>query len=273
MNYVTETIEDAGNGVWSEDRLLLSERILGVIDGATPVHKISVDAFATQAEWLADSFAEEFVRQTEAGMDDYGKIARFVMDELSGREELQRMKSCDRPSFTSATVTLREKKLLCQVIGDSCIYVHKKSGEVVRMTDGRVDAFSSKTAEAVERAREEGRDEKEAAERQKLENIRLRNSPGGYWVIAFDGAFEEELKEREFVPEEVDRLLLCTDGLERFFREFALMTPGEFFDRRISLKQALADLRKYEREQSGRPDFPCVKQSDDVAAVLIEFTE
>ena len=271
MKYVAETIEDAGNGRYSEDRLLLSDKIAGVIDGATPVHKLPVGGFSTQAEWMVDSFAQRFSRRVQDGSEDYKKLARLIIDELSGREELREMDSLDRPSFTSATVTIQEKKLLCQVIGDSCIYVHKKSGEVIRITDERVDAFSSKTTEAVERARVLGLDEKQAAEKQKRENSRRRNTPEGYWVIGFDGAFEKEFVEREFVPGEVDRILLCTDGLERLFREFALMTPEEFFERRISLKQALTVLRRCEKEQFGRADFPCVKQSDDVAAVLVKL--
>lgn len=273
MKYGMETIENSGNGIYSEDRLLLSDKILGVIDGATPVRKVPIGGSFTQAEWMVDSFAKKFPCRIEAGQEDYGKIARRIVDELSGREELQRIESSEKPSFTSATVTLHEKNLFCQVIGDSCIYVRKKTGEVIQITDRRVDAFSAKTAEAVKRARAEGLDEKEAAKKQKLENGRMRNTLGGYWVIAFDGAFEKEFEERTFITEEVDRVLLCTDGLERLFREFALRTPEEFFDSWLSLKQALAELRKYESEQFSRPYFPCVKQSDDVAAVLIEFTE
>ena len=40
MDYRIEYLEDSGNGIWNEDRLLVSDDIIGVIDGATPIHKL-----------------------------------------------------------------------------------------------------------------------------------------------------------------------------------------------------------------------------------------
>lgn len=273
MRMVTESVESQGNGRWSEDRLLVSDRIIGVVDGATPICGRRFCGYSTQAEWLVDCFAKGFERRAAQGETDYPDIAGKVLEELADSEALKELEEADRPSFTSATVTLKDGALLCQVLGDSAIYVRCRDGRISRITDDRVDAFSSRTTEAVERARAAGENPEEAAKRQKLENIRRRNTAEGYWVVGFDGDFRKEFVQCEFPVAEVEQILVCTDGFERIFREFALLTPEEFFKRKISLQEGLRMLRVHEEKNHGSADYPCVKKSDDAAAVLLHMEE
>lgn len=271
MDYKIDYIIDSGNDKWNEDRLLLSSNIIGVIDGATPIHKFPYKKYSTVAEWLVDSFVEKFKKKSDKNECDYKKICKEIMVDLS--DDVKKLNLFDKPCFTSATVTISESKLKCEVIGDSYIYIYKKNGKVIKISDDRINFYAQKTVNIANKVKSYNGNVRQAIEYQKIENRRMMNVKSGYWVVAFDGAFENEFIENDFMLNEISKILICTDGFNRIVNEFSILNIYDFFESKISLNESLGMLREYENENYKNHNFPCAKKSDDATAVMILFNQ
>lgn len=271
MEYRIEYLEDSGNGIWNEDRLLMSDNIIGVIDGATPIHKLPYKNYYTIAEWMVDSFVEKFKCYSNKLAHGYKSVCKEIVNELGEDIYINGLQEFDKPCFTSATVSINGMQIECEVIGDCYIYVYLKDGRIVEITDDRVDLYAQKTVKITNEARELNGDVERAIEHQKIENRKMMNVKGGYWVVGFRGEFEKEFVEKNFPLADIKKILICTDGFGRLMKEFALTTINQIFDSNVSLSTLLEMLRDYEEKNYGDEQFPCVKKSDDVAAVMMLF--
>lgn len=271
MDYRIEYLEDSGNGVWNEDRLLVSDNIIGVIDGATPIHKLQYKNYHTIAEWMVNSFVEKFKCYSNKSVHGYKSICREIINELAEDIYIKSLQEFDKPCFTSATVTINGPKIECEVIGDSYIYVYLRDGRIVEITDARVELYAQKTVKIANEARKLNGDVERAIEHQKIENRKMMNAKGGYWVVGFKGPFEKEFVEENFPLADIKKILICTDGFGRIMKEFALTTISQIFESNISLRKLLEMLREYEDKNYGDEQFPCVKKSDDATAVMMSF--
>ena len=271
MKYKTECVTNAGNGKWNEDRLFIKDNLIGVIDGATPIHNFSYNGYSTIAEWMVDSFTKNITTIPQDAYIDYKLICREIIDKLGNESYIKELASYDKPCFTSATVSFARQTLLCQVIGDSYVYVQKKNGDIICHTDSRVDFYAAKTVNSVIHAKIEKGDIPSTIEKQKIENRSWMNVKGGYWVVGFEGNFENEFIEVTYGREEVSNIFICTDGFARLMNEFELIEIADLINRKISLNEAIKLLRYYEERNSDKENFPCVKKSDDATAVMISF--
>lgn len=271
MDYRIEYLEDSGNGIWNEDRLLVSDDIIGVIDGATPIHKLQYKSYHTIAEWMVDSFVEKFKGYSNKLVHGYKSICKEIINELGEDIYIKSLQEFDKPCFTSATVSINGTQIECEVIGDSYIYVYLKDGRIVEITDDRVDLYAQKTVKITNEVREFNGDVERAIEHQKIENRKMMNVKGGYWVVGFKGDFEKEFVEESFPLADIKKILICTDGFGRIMKEFALTTINQIFESNISLSKLLEMLRDYEDKNYGDEQFPCVKKSDDATAVMMSF--
>lgn len=271
MEYKISSIISSGNGIWNEDRLLISEKIIGVIDGATPIHKMKYMEYHTLAEWMVDNFEKKFNDIVIKGENSYKQICRQFIHEMGEDRFIKSLEDYDKPCFTSATVTILDDKIKCEIIGDSFIYIQNKSGKLIQLTDKRVDKYSGRTVEVTNKARCNDLDIETAVEKQKMKNRKMMNVKGGYWVVAFNGYFEDEFIEEYFPINDINRILICTDGFERLQQEFSLISFEQILNDEISLDTATDLLRDYENNNYLKDDYPCVKKSDDSAAILLYF--
>ena len=271
LQYKTECIDSAGNGIWNEDRMLIRNNLIGVIDGATPIHNFRYMGCSTMAEWLVDNFEKEILAIPQEIEIDYKVVSKNIIKQLGKDDFVSNLKSYDKPCFTSATVTFKNDNVLCQVIGDSYIYILKKNGEIIRLTDSRVDLYSTKTVKAVLQAKADNNNVENVIEKQKIENRKRMNVEGGYWVIGFEGEFEKEFVELSYKKNDISKILICTDGFERLMKEFSLIDIKYLFSKKILLNEAMLLLRDYEEENWIKDNYPCVKKSDDATAIMISF--
>lgn len=270
MDYKVDSIISSGNGIWNEDALIYSQNIFGVIDGATPIHNLKYQGYNTLAEWMVKNFVNNF-DELYAQNVDYKSICRNFIECMGKDEYIKGLEDYDKPCFTSATVTFLFDKIKCEVLGDSYIYVKKKNGDLVKITDDRVDFYAGKTVDVTREAKINNFDIEEAIEKQKIENRKMMNVKGGYWVVAFKGEFETEFVEEEFLIDDIDKILICTDGFQRLQEEFSLLDMKQIMDGFVSLNEALNTLRNFENKNFLEKGYPCVKKSDDAAAILISF--
>ena len=97
------------------------------------------------------------------------------------------------------------------------------------------------------------------------------NVNGGYWVIGFEGDFENQFVEITYNECEISKILICTDGFERLMNEFSLIDIAHLFSEEILLNDAISILRGYEEAHYNSNNYPCVKKSDDATAIMISF--
>ena len=271
LQYKTECIESAGNGIWNEDRILIRNNLIGVIDGATPIHNFKYRGYSTMAEWLVDNFEKKILAIPQEKEIDYKIVSKNIIKQLEKDDFVSNLKNYDKPCFTSATLTLKNDNVLCQVIGDSYIYIQKKNGDIIELTDNRVDLYAAKTVKAVLQAKADKDNVANVIEKQKIENRKRMNGEGGYWVIGFEGEFENEFLEMSYKENEISKILICSDGFERLMKEFSLIDVKHLFSRKILLNEAMLLLRHYEEENWIKDNYPCVKKSDDATAIMISF--
>lgn len=270
MEYKVDSIISSGNGIWNEDALLCSHDIVGVIDGVTSIHKMKYQGYNTLTEWMIKNFVHKF-DELYALHADYKSICRNFIDCMKKDAYIKELEEYDKPCFTSATVTFLADKIKCEILGDSYIYIMKKNGDVVKITDDRVDFYASMAVNVKKNAKRNHLNIQEAVEKQNIENRKMMNVEGGYWVVAFKGDFETEFIEREFLIEEIGGILICTDGFQRLQQEFSLMDMKQLMKGNISLQEALNMLRNFENANYLEKEYPCVKKSDDATAILISF--
>ena len=265
---ITDIIKDAGNGEWNEDDIIITPDCIAVIDGATSIKKIEFEGHETYAKWLVQEFKKNFLAEykSECHIPSYVKQC---IDTIIRKYPLPDISFYQKPTFTFSAIQIVGSSLKCFTIGDCSIYIKEKNNsKIVTVYDKRVDKFSHRTLLQLQYAKRNNLDIESHIRETRITNLNYRNKPDGFWVVGYDGNFEDEFIEKEFDIRHADSFLICSDGFNRAFREFALYTPMDFFTHKINFKQALDAIRKYEEANHEAPDFPCVKRSDDVSAVL-----
>ena len=270
MEYKVDSIISSGNGIWNEDALICSHSIFGVIDGVTPVHNLKYQGYNTLTEWMVKNFLHKFDELYILDAD-YKYICKNFIERMGKDKYIAGLEEYDKPCFTSATVTILNDKIKCEVLGDSYIHIKKKNGDLVEITDDRVDLYAGKTVDVIENAKINNSNTEEAIKNQKIENQKMMNVKGGYWVVAFKGNFESEFIVAEFPIKDIDKILICTDGFQRLQKEFSLLDMKQILDGDISLEDALSMLRNFENANFLKKGYPCVKKSDDAAAIMIKL--
>lgn len=244
---------------WGEDRLIESKNIIGVIDGSTPIKKIETEGFNSQAEWLSESL-KQFIES-----NDCNSVPKLCSNFISKTGELNLFNDFSKdnlPCAVIAAVELREKIIL-NVLGDCFIAIKYKNNNIEILTDERIKKYSQRTEEAKRSAIQNNENISKAIEKQMRENKKFMNKSKGYWTVSFHGNFEQEFIQKTVDIQEVDRILLYTDGFDRVFK----MTDynlEDIINEKISLDIAIKELRKNENENiTGE-----VKKHDDAAAIL-----
>lgn len=157
---------------------------------------------------------------------------------------------------------------MCFTIGDCSIYILEKNGTINSIYDKRVDQFSNKTLLKLQYAKKNNLDIESYIRETRLSNASYRNKSNGFWVVGYDGSFEKEFIQGEYEIKNIQSVLICSDGFNRCFKEFSLLSPKFFFREQPDLRLILQDIRKYEKLNNEAYDFPCVKKSDDATAVF-----
>lgn len=269
LEYVINYMESSGNGVWCEDKCLLTNLCVGVLDGATPIDRYPVLQYPTQAAWFTDAFAKKLYRMEDTGNTSMRQRCKAITKELQSELDVW-MEPYNRPCATAVLLSKEGAEISLLTIGDCHAYVLHQSGEIQHISDDRAAEYSGQTLIAANQAQGDPQRFAQSVRDQKIENRKQLNREGGFYAVALDEAYEQGFMENRFQEEDISQILLCSDGFARMFLEYALITPRAFFDSGISLPAAMAQLRAYE-EDNAADHSRCVKRADDAAAVLLHF--
>ncbi|WP_455587005.1 protein phosphatase 2C domain-containing protein [Bacteroides sp.] len=268
---IVDKIKDAGNGKWNEDELIIMSDCVAVIDGSTSIKNTKFKEYDTYAEWFVQEFKKIFLLRYKAECNITSFVKQCV-DTIQYKTPLFDIPFYEKPTFTLSVIQIVKKSLICYTIGDCSIYVFKKNGNTEYIYDKRVDQFSNKTLLKQQYAKKNNLDVDSYIRDTRIDNLHHRNKTNGFWVIGYDGNYENEFVKREFDIQEIESLLICSDGFNRAFKEFSLINPINIFKDKISLMQVLTAIREYEELNHAAYDFPCVKKSDDATAALLSLS-
>jgi len=254
-----ETILDFSHGSWGEDRIFAGEKLCFVIDGATPISGAPFGAYHTGAEWMA----EELSRYLAEHDGEIPALCKQFTEQTQCllQEEFRDVHSM--PCAVLSAVRWEKAHIQGYVLGDCAVYVLHNSGEIACYADRRTATFYKKTLQAKANAAKAGMDVEEAVRDQRKKNKAAMNQPGGYWTVSYIGDFEREFCTFRIPAEEIQGILLCSDGFDRIF-ERNLFTPEDILRGKISLNAALSKLRAAEKVSSAD-----VKVHDDASAILL----
>ena len=267
MLTVVDSVVDPGGRDYTEDLLFTRGYICFVADGASPVADCPFGGHPSIARWLVRSFGECFGRRYDPS-EPFPRQVGACMERIAAACPLEDVDASLRPSFTISSVRLAGDTLSLDTIGDSAVYLLLRDGRIVRFYDDRVVPFAARTLVAAKAVRS-GRADAAQIVRQRCENMSRRNRPGGYWVVGYEAGYEAEFLSARYAAEEVDRILLCSDGFDRLFVDFALAAPREVLAGQLPLGEAISRLRDYERRHGDEAEYPCVKRHDDATALLL----
>ncbi|MFC1441048.1 protein phosphatase 2C domain-containing protein [Streptacidiphilus sp. N1-10] len=195
---ISHTSEASPDAAANEDFVIASERFAVVLDGATDsglpngcVHGVA---------WLAQRLGTQLaaVLVTEPESDLRGVLRRAILDTRALHADCD-LSNPNSPSATVAIVRERGGMLDCLVLADAAVLVERRDGEVVELTDDRVDHLPAYDRESVSR---------------------LRNTEGGFWVAGAEPAAAEQALTMSLPLAGISRFLLVSDGVSRLVERF-----------------------------------------------------
>lgn len=261
---ILDRVLDFPNAIWGEDRIFIGKNSLGVIDGSSPISKVPISPYHSQAEWLVDNLSEGLPICKDLTLPEACKLITSNLKSSSGY--LSNLDSALSPCCTFAGLQLIGDTLTSYVLGDCTIILEYLDGRIEILSDNRIRYYSNLTRERKLSARKLGLDESECVAAQMRENRKQMNKDGGFWTVALEGDYETNFLVRTFDIRYLKRCLLFSDGFERLF-EHNLVKVNDILNQKISLRGALAKLRDFENKCVSSE----VKRHDDVSALLVSF--
>lgn len=264
---IVDKILDFPNGSWGEDCFILGEnsRFIGVLDGSSPITKIPVEGYHSQAEWFVQHLSNKLVE--DRTFRNFADVCQNSVDELwsESSEILSNMSSENLPCSMLSVVELEDEFVNFYVLGDCGLAFACLDGFSEVITDTRVNYYSDKTKQVRLDVIAKGGNPLVAVQKQMTENRACMNVEGGFWTASFKGCFEPEMITSSVAVSQLDCCLLYSDGFARGF-EAGLYSYDSILTQSISLESALKTLRDWESTSSLE-----VKRHDDVSAILVKF--
>jgi hypothetical protein len=232
-----------------------------VIDGATPMWKVSWTDHADDTQWLVQNLSHHFANYIDDPANTIaGAIKLALGDFVPDKFYDQPIARHKHPMFTIAVIRhlpeqLPEYYILC----DSEILLHQSDGKVKNLTDPGFERIVSQHKRAKYKNSQDYRSHTKTI-------IARNNSATGYWVGSPDGKGIDHGLTGTVDSGGIETIILTTDGLTRLIHEYDMMVPAQMFDH--SFKRLLSKLRKYENDMKGH----IFKNSDDVFAYRLDLS-
>ncbi|QFZ21341.1 protein phosphatase 2C domain-containing protein [Saccharothrix syringae] len=264
--------EQAGVGVTgatrpSEDHVVVLDHAVVVLDGAT-----NLTPGARSGGWYAGVLADELARRLGAAPGaDLADVLAGAIRAVAAAEGLVPGAS---PSSTVAVARWTDERVDALVLADS---------PVVAFGPGGVRVLADDHLRRLPRSRHTYRDRLrtgggygdahlEALRAGMTRTSRYRNTPGGFWVAEADPGAARHASRASWARDEVDALLLATDGVSCGVDDYGLFDWPQALDlaRREGPAAVLAAVRQAEADDPDGARWPRAKRHDDQALVLVD---
>lgn len=266
MEYTT--VIDQRRKEWGEDRVIIHDRFIGVVDGVTPITGYRPKGYKSIAEWMVTEFAQ-YVKCSNCS--NYAQLCDDFIKSTKNNPIIRNADLLSIPAFTTAVISAENERIKGYILGDCSIHVQLSDGTVLNYCDDRVKVFEQKTREILQQSAAENSSKKQVFEQIKSNRLSA-NSQDSFWVVTYHGDFINEFVTFEFPDsKQVKSILICSDGFERLFSEPISFDIENLFSEKIDLQKAMRILRQAEAEHKSDIGLNQVKTSDDASAVLVFF--
>jgi len=270
---IIESISQKGCGKTNEDVLGICDNCFWVIDGVTAKTSTNFFSDISDSGYFANLFSKVLCKELKKNYNMYKNSKEVLLatmtkvKEILNKEFKTKEEKLLQPSFALAFVRISEKEVNLDILSD-CYVIINYNDKIDVYTDKRINSIVKQT----QKMREyilcnniEGNIAEDMMRQQKIINRLKMNSKDGYWVGTIDGAAFNNTFSKE-IKRPIQKILVCTDGYFKVFQN-SICSYEDIFSRKISLKEALIKLRKFESSQVTIGE----KKEDDATAILINI--
>jgi hypothetical protein len=237
-----------------------------VLDGASSFRPSTADA-TEYVNILAGTLGELAPSAPDA---DLRVVLAHAIDKTATQLHLR---PSDSPTSTVTIARATGKHIDVLALGDSTAIILTRSGELHRLTDGRLAAIGRDLHARYRRRLRSGSGydtvHHELLGQLQREQQRLRNTPGGYWIAGADPHAAQQAIVHQYLTAQVEACVLATDGAQRvidFLRIDWRIVATLPADGLVDLLEQLQDWETND-DPEGRK-LPRAKAHDDKAIVV-----
>jgi len=251
-----------------------------VLDGASGAVRAGVTDAPSDGRWYVEQL-NDFLRANCDASTPLPEVLRRGVETVAGRFlELPGASDLDRveqPLAAGAVVREREGHVEFLLSADCSIAVQRPSGAVEPILGDGPRELDARVLDAIRRLeREDGLTHEEARDRTReaiVDNRRQLNTPGGYWALSLTPRAVDHARGSTLDVEDVERIALFSDGLERLFESYDAMSYESLFEFAAGgdLDRPFELLREVEASDPNCSTHPRIKPSDDAALAVVEF--
>ena len=248
---------------FNEDRFVISNKIFGVIDGATGLSG-NTKGKKTTASKLSAFLKSKLERYNGENIEEY-------IENLS-KESYE--KNLYPATCGISLAVIKESVVQFYFVGDCDIFCKLKNGEVRSLKQTRLGVLDGIAVDAMKKIAQEKNISIKSA-RPLINDVLIKhrnmvNKPNGYF--AFEPQQNPNFKPTilEIDKEEIDRIIICTDGYSQCFTTLEILKDYKsLFEE--DLNEVLNEIVKVSREDKDYNKYPRFKIIDDITYVSVKF--
>ncbi|MGX6977800.1 PP2C family serine/threonine-protein phosphatase [Vagococcus elongatus] len=266
---------DRGN-LFNEDFVYGTGDFGVLLDGATGLNNKKFTTGNTDAQYWSHLLGTKLIEKIEA--DDEQSLEQNISEALTSASEAYfhnigtdiAVEESDLPSCTLSCFKIRNHIAEFAIVGDSPLIIKKGEQEHI-FIDEKLEANEQLAINEIKSYLKEGLSFQEGRQKinpllQKFRNE--RNTEEGYPILDPTMKGLSEIGYHTFPVEEIDAIILCSDGFYRLLDVFEVLTDQTFIESLQSYPKAVAwvdKLRQLEKQQDSLRNFVRLKESDDAS--------
>lgn len=216
------TATRSGNGRTNQDHAIVTDHAMAVLDGAT---SWLPQPPGRDGGWYARVLGAALTARLD---DDHVRLPAIVADAIDEVRQRYGLRDEDCPTSTVAIARWTPDTVQMYVLGDSPAVAFSVDGDVHELYDARLDDVgrAERTGYRAHLSDGHGYDQRlaELVAELQLAERRRRNREGGYWIAGADPAAAEHGVTIEHPRDELDAVVLASDGASCAVHEYALHT-------------------------------------------------
>ncbi len=261
----------------NEDFYRAAEEAAWILDGATGIAEQRVLPGPSDACWLVeqvDAVLREVACSPAEPISVLRHVTRRAMTAFAKEALRPDAPNMDMPCAAFAMVRLRGDDIELSNLGDCLILRRHRNGDISPFGTSKVTALDEGLRQEVIRLQRQGL-RHEAIWQEVLpltrRNRGLMNRPEGYWTLSVSEQGIDHVEGETLAADEIDSLLLLTDGFYRLVDLYGRYSYATLFERacQAGLRSLYAELRAIEAEDADCRRYPRLKVRDDATAIMI----
>lgn len=260
----------------NEDRIVISNNLFIVLDGATGLGRQLIPSYSSDALWFVEMFSKHLIEIWQRGHDFLGAIGGSIdacISEYSKLTKSEDWLDYQLPSAGMAAIVVEKGIIRAFRLGDCAAYFTDSLASLKLFGSSPIEDLDAYSIRAISDEIRKDRDLKKAREAI-LPILRkhrsLMNKPEGYGALSLTRDCLRYI-ESTIVPSKMGaKFLLATDGFSAI-ESYKNCTVVDFLKscELLGLSGILEEIREIENHDETLSKHPRLKPHDDATALLI----